>query len=112
MELDRPDVVAEVRQAFERCEQAPVANDVETLDALFLDDPRTIRYGAGEKPLRLCQNRGVPSGALARRPCKATIEHGDHDLWARRCGRLDFVPPFGCARQRSAGRCRPGFASP
>lgn len=48
MELDRRDVVAEVKQAFERYEQALVSNDVDALDALFLNDPRTIRYGGGE----------------------------------------------------------------
>ena len=48
MEIDRPDVVAEVSAAFERYEQALASNDVETLDELFRDDPRTIRYGIGE----------------------------------------------------------------
>jgi hypothetical protein len=48
MEVDRPDVVAEVTAAFERYEAALVSNDVATLDALFRDDPRTIRYGGGE----------------------------------------------------------------
>jgi len=48
MDIDIPEIVAEVRAAFERYEQALVSNDVETLDALFRDDPRTIRYGMGE----------------------------------------------------------------
>jgi hypothetical protein len=48
MEIDLPDVVAEVKAAFERYEVALVSNDVATLDALFHDDPRTIRYGGGE----------------------------------------------------------------
>ena len=48
MEIDLPDVVAEVRDAFDRYEKALVSNDVATLDALFRDDPRTIRYGGGE----------------------------------------------------------------
>jgi len=48
MEIDLPEIVAEVRAAFERYEKALVANDVDTLDALFRDDPRTIRYGGGE----------------------------------------------------------------
>lgn len=48
MQIDIPEVVAEVRAAFERYEQALVTNDVETLGALFADDPRTIRYGIGE----------------------------------------------------------------
>ena len=48
MEIDLPDVVAEVRAAFDRYEKALVTNDVATLDAIFRDDPRTVRYGAGE----------------------------------------------------------------
>jgi hypothetical protein len=48
MEVDLPEVVAEVKAAFERYEQALVTNDVATLDALFHDDARTIRYGGAE----------------------------------------------------------------
>ena len=48
MEIDLPDVGAEVRAAFDRYEKALVSNDVPMLDELFRDDPRTIRYGAGE----------------------------------------------------------------
>jgi len=47
-DIDLPDVVAEVTEAFNRYEKALVTNDVETLDALFKDDPRTIRYGGTE----------------------------------------------------------------
>jgi hypothetical protein len=48
MEIDVPEVVAEVRAAFERYEQALVSNDVGTLDDMFRRDERTIRYGIGE----------------------------------------------------------------
>jgi AtzH-like len=48
MEVDLPEVVAEVKEAFDRYERALVTNDVRTLDTLFRDDPRTIRYGGGE----------------------------------------------------------------
>jgi hypothetical protein len=48
MEIDMPDVVAEVQGAFDRYEQALMSNDVETLDALFRDDPRTVRFGGTE----------------------------------------------------------------
>jgi ketosteroid isomerase-like protein len=40
--------VAQVQAAFDRYEQALVANDVAALDALFHDDARTIRYGGTE----------------------------------------------------------------
>jgi hypothetical protein len=48
MDIDLPDVVAEVRAAFDAYERALVANDVEALDAMFRDDPRTIRFGGTE----------------------------------------------------------------
>ncbi|MBR1221114.1 oxalurate catabolism protein HpxZ [Bradyrhizobium sp. U87765 SZCCT0131] len=48
MDIDLPEVVAEVTAAFARYEAALVSNDVATLDALFRDDPRTLRYGGGE----------------------------------------------------------------
>jgi hypothetical protein len=48
METDLPEVVAEVRAAFERYERALVSNDVKALDSVFRNDPRSIRYGVGE----------------------------------------------------------------
>ena len=48
MEIDLPDVVAEVRAAFERYEKALVSNDVSMLDELFRNDARTVRYGTTE----------------------------------------------------------------
>lgn len=48
LEIDLPDVVAEVTAAFNRYEKALVANDVAVLDDTFHVDPRTIRYGTTE----------------------------------------------------------------
>jgi Protein of unknown function (DUF3225) len=48
MEIDLPDVVAEVKTVFERYEKALMSNDVATLDALFNEDSRTVRYGSAE----------------------------------------------------------------
>ena len=48
MDINRPDVLAEVTAAFARYEAALVGNDVATLDELFWDSPHTLRYGAGE----------------------------------------------------------------
>jgi hypothetical protein len=48
MDIDLPDVVAEVRAASEAYERALVANDVALLDAMFREDSRTIRFGGGE----------------------------------------------------------------
>lgn len=48
MEIDNPEVLAEVTAAFIRYENALVSNDIETLNALFHNDPRTVRYGGTE----------------------------------------------------------------
>jgi len=48
MEIDLPDVLAEVTAQFERYEKALVTNDVAVLDELFRNDTRTLRYGIGE----------------------------------------------------------------
>ena len=48
MQVDLPDVLAEVTEQFERYEKALVGNDVAVLDELFHDDARTLRYGIGE----------------------------------------------------------------
>ena len=48
MQVDLPDVLAEVTEQFARYEKALVANDVAVLDQLFHVDARTLRYGIGE----------------------------------------------------------------
>ena len=48
MQVDLPDVLAEVTAQFARYEKALVTNDVAVLDELFRVDPRTLRYGIGE----------------------------------------------------------------
>ena len=48
MEVDLPDVLAEVTAQFERYEKALVSNDVAVLDELFHRDARTLRYGIAE----------------------------------------------------------------
>jgi hypothetical protein len=48
MDVDLPDVVAEVSAAFERYEKALVTNNIQVLDELFRMDDRTIRYGIAE----------------------------------------------------------------
>jgi hypothetical protein len=48
MEIDLPDVLAEVTAQFARYEKALVSNDVAVLGELFRNDPLTLRYGIGE----------------------------------------------------------------
>ncbi len=48
MDINIPEIVAEVRAAFDRYEVALNANDVAVLNELFWDSPHTIRFGLGE----------------------------------------------------------------
>ena len=77
MQIDIPDVVTEVRAAFERYEQALVSNDVATLDEMFRNDPRTIRYGQSENSYGYKEIEAFrasrPSAGLARTLSKTVI---------------------------------------
>jgi Protein of unknown function (DUF3225) len=48
IEINIPEVVAEVEKAFQRYERALVANDIAELDALFWKSPHVLRYGVTE----------------------------------------------------------------
>ncbi|MBD1932679.1 MULTISPECIES: oxalurate catabolism protein HpxZ [Cyanophyceae] len=48
MDINIPDVVAEVTAAFERYEKALISNDVAVLDELFWRSPHTLRFGVTE----------------------------------------------------------------
>lgn len=73
MLINDPETLAEVRAAFEAYEAALMANDLETLDALFWADPRTVRYGPGQnlygieqiRAFRLARVGGSPQRTLA-----------------------------------------------
>ena len=48
LEVNLPDVVEDVRERFERYEQALIDKDVDVLDDTFWNSPHTIRYAMGE----------------------------------------------------------------
>ncbi len=48
LEINIPEVVAEVTEAFRRYERALIDNDVAVLDVLFWNSPNTLRFGIGE----------------------------------------------------------------
>jgi Protein of unknown function (DUF3225) len=48
IEINIPEIVEEVTEAFRRYERALIANDVAELDALFWASPHTLRFGVGE----------------------------------------------------------------
>ena len=84
MEIDLPEVVAEVKDAFARYETALVTNDVAALNTLFHDDARTIRYGGGENLYgfhEIASFRGARSPVgLERTLSKTVITTYGHDF--------------------------------
>jgi len=76
VEVNRPEVLAEVEAAFARYEDALVNNRVDVLDELFWDSGHTVRYGAGEnlvgiEAIRRFRSARNPAG-LAR-ALRATV---------------------------------------
>ncbi|MGY6633723.1 MAG: oxalurate catabolism protein HpxZ [Alkalilacustris sp.] len=84
MQINDPDVVAEVAAAFARYEAALTGNDVAVLDELFWDDPRTIRYGPAEslygRAEILAFRRARPAAGLDRRLSRTVITTFGRDL--------------------------------
>ena len=68
LEINRPDVVAEVRGAFERYEAALMDNDVETLNELFWASTHTVRYGVRENLYGHAAIAGYRSGVSGGAP--------------------------------------------
>jgi hypothetical protein len=77
MEINIPDVWAEVEQQSNRYEAALVGNDVAVLDELFWCSPHTLRYGVTENLYgydAICAFRAArPSQGLARTVLKTVI---------------------------------------
>ena len=84
MDADLPEVKAEVAAVFARYERALVSNDVATLEALFWDDPRTIRYGGAENLYGMeairAFRRARPAAGLARTLERTVVTTFGRDL--------------------------------
>ena len=70
MEINLPEVLAEVSAVFARYEDALVLNQVDVLDELFWPSAHTVRYGVGEnlygiEAIRAFRN-ARPAAGLAR----------------------------------------------
>lgn len=48
MEVNQPEIVAQVQAAFAEYERALIDNDVAAMNALFWHTPETVRYGIAE----------------------------------------------------------------
>ena len=77
MNINLPDVLAEVTAVFARYEDALVNNKVEVLDELFWDSPTTVRYGVAENLVGIEAIRAFraarPATGLARRLAHTVI---------------------------------------
>ena len=70
LEINLPEVVAEVEAVFARYEDALVSNKIEVLDELFWPSPSTVRYGVAENLVGIAAIRAFraarPGSGLAR----------------------------------------------
>lgn len=84
MDINLPEVLAELSAAFERYEDALVNNRVEVLDELFWDSPRTVRYGSAENLVGIDAIRAFrqarPAAGLARRLVRTLITTYGRDV--------------------------------
>ncbi|MGA1288531.1 MAG: oxalurate catabolism protein HpxZ [Rubrivivax sp.] len=77
MDINLPDVLAEVQAVFARYEDALVNNRVDVLDELFWASPHTVRYGAAENLYGIDEIRAFrnarPAQGLARTLTRTVI---------------------------------------
>jgi hypothetical protein len=107
MEINLPDVVAEVKAVFDQYERALTSNDVATLDKMFHDDTRTVRYCSAENLYDFAEIQAFraarSSAGLARTLSKTrSPPMAATSRWHRRY----FIVP----RQRLVDRRRPECA--
>jgi hypothetical protein len=84
LEINNPEVVAEVAEAFQRYERALVTNDVAVLDTLFWNSPTTLRFGIAENlygydAIAAFRN-GRPTMDLTRRLMNTVISSYGRDI--------------------------------
>lgn len=77
MNINVPEVLAEVSAAFARYEEALVHNQVDVLDELFWHSGLTVRYGRAENLIGIDAirsfRRSRPSAGLTRRLARTVI---------------------------------------
>lgn len=107
MVRNKPEVLAEVKTAFAAYEDALVHNKVEILDALFMDAPDTIRYGATENLYGIAEIRDFRAGRAPvglERELQRTVITTYGDAFAT--AMTEFVRPAFTVdgKQRKVGR--------
>ncbi len=101
-EINNPDVVAEVRAAFERYNRAVNDNDAAVMNELFGASPHTVRYGPAEN---LYGHAAIAAYRTAR---KTTLDRSYPRTVITTFGR-DFA--FAFTETRTAGSDRRGRQS-
>ena len=118
MEVNQPDVLAEVKAAFSRYERALVGNDLAVLDELFWADPPTVRYGIGEVLYGNGATRASAARVRRRASCGRLSARSPPPAGATSPPRATFsrvrVCPAGSGTSSKAGRAwsRAGASSP
>ena len=92
MEIDAPDVVAEIDDLFTRYEVALVGNDIAGLDALFWAAPQVLRYGAGENLYGIDEIRAFRAGRSPKNLARTITRRAIH-TYGRDCAttHIEFV---------------------
>jgi len=89
MEINLPEVLAEVTAQFARYEKALTGNDVAVLDELFWRSPHTLRYGATENLYGYADiqafRAGRPPAGLARKLVRTVITTYGRDFATANC---------------------------
>jgi Protein of unknown function (DUF3225) len=84
MDINLPNVLAEVTAVFARYEDALVTNKVDVLDELFWQSAMTVRYGAAENLVGIEAIRAFrlarPSVGLSRQLSRTVITTYGHDF--------------------------------
>src|SRR5262245_49803560 len=104
-----PEVVAEVRELFERYEQALIDKNVEVLDATYWNSPYTIRFGPNEHGYgfdakRRARRRTGPGTSITPAQCLSPPMQ-----WPRRSARRRLLrrgTPAAAHRAASSARHR------
>lgn len=84
LDINLPDVLADMTTAFYRYEQALTGNDIAVLDELFWHSEHTVRYGASENLYGIEQIRAFraarPSAGLDRQLHNTVITTYGRDM--------------------------------
>jgi hypothetical protein len=100
MDINRPDVVAEVTEKFLEYERALNANDIAALDRAFYDSDHTVRFGMAEElwsfeEIKAFRRSRNPAGTPRRLDRYSITTYGDRVAVANALFSRDGVDKIG-----------------